>query len=182
MRLTLLLGLVPALVACATATGGAAPADNSHDRAAFARAALAAGLSATIQDVEYAAVLTPAKPRHRSAALFAVTPPSWDAADGPTGSIGAPSNPYAGGHVGIHFKAAAGLRYLASCRLEQPGGEWHFNYGQTATGNGKPQPPTAELSMLSDPVVQSGTAVLIFAAKQTGHRIFSCNLWGLRLR
>ena len=153
------------LGACTTSL----PQNGSVDGADLSRALSAAQLHASRDNVEYTAMLTPAKPRDGSAALFARTPRSWNAGDGQTGSIGAPgnyTNPYDGGQAGIAFQARAGLRYLVSCRIEHAGTDWDFNFGGAATGNAKLQTATTELPMLSDRTAQTGPAELVFATKQ----------------
>jgi hypothetical protein len=171
------------LCACAmTPDTGAAPANVRED---LRRALALARLTAVDPAIESVAVLTPADPRDGSAALIAAAPTLWNPLDGATGSIaikGSPTgSPYDGGHAGLSFNAKAGITYLAHCRLELPGGSWDYDYGGVASGHGKVQPGSAELSMPSNKIPANGRAELAFASRQTGHKLFGCTLYGLRI-
>lgn len=183
--------LIIGAIAIAPLTGcqdGPANTENSgSDKAtteAFTRAVALAKIVPANPVMVSAEQVTPNKPVDSSLSLNSADPIMWDAADTSTGSItlaaNQNANPGVGSRAGLAFKAASGLRYLALCQQEVPGGVVRFLFDGAATGLGSVNMGTNEFAVASDEVAADGIGTFLFHQEQGGHKILGCQLFGFK--
>ena len=160
------------------------PISKAVEAGAFMKAVNLAKISTADLVLITAESVTPNRPIDSSLSLNSADPIMWDAADTSTGSIAlgpnSNGNPGIGSRAGLTFKTTSGLRYLALCQQEVPGGVVRFLFGGATTGSGSFAMVTNEFAAVSDQVTADGTGTFLFHQEQGGHKILGCRLFGFK--